>query len=104
MCIRDRLRLAQEREKTVIQKINIDNGDIEYKTKGEVPGSLLNQFSMDESDDFLRVATTSQFWTQKGSIQYNNVYVMDKSLEIAGKLEEIAPDERIYSTRFIGNR
>ena len=59
---------------------------------------------MDESGDYFRVATTSQFWTQKGSVQYNNVYVMDKNLEIAGKLEEIAPDERIYSTRFIGNR
>jgi uncharacterized secreted protein with C-terminal beta-propeller domain len=98
------LKIAQEREKTVIQKISIDKGDIEYKTKGEVPGSLLNQFSMDESGDYFRVATTSQFWTQKGSIQYNNVYVLDKSLEIAGKLEEIAPDERIYSTRFIGSR
>jgi len=97
-------KVAQEREKTVIQKISIDKGEIAYKTKGEVPGSLLNQFSLDESGDYFRVATTSQFWTQKGSVQYNNVYVMDKNLEIAGKLEEIAPDERIYSTRFIGNR
>lgn len=98
------LKIAQEREKTVIQKISIDKGEITYQTKGEVPGSLLNQFSMDESGDHFRVATTSQFWTQKGSVQYNNVYVMDKDLGIAGKLEEIAPDERIYSTRFIGNR
>ncbi len=98
------LKIAQEREKTVIQKISIDKGEINYQTKGQVPGSLLNQFSMDESGDYFRVATTSQFWTPKGSVQYNNVYVMDKSLEIAGKLEEIAPDERIYSTRFIGNR
>ena len=98
------LKIAREREKTVIQKISIDKGDINYQTKGEVPGSLLNQFSMDESGDYFRVATTSQFWTQKGSTQYNNVYVMGKNLEIAGKLEEIALDERIYSTRFIGNR
>ncbi len=97
-------RLAQEREKTVIQKININRGNIEYTTRGEVPGSLLNQFSMDESGENFRVATTSQFWTRSGSKQYNNVYVMDKDLGITGKLEEIAPDERIYSTRFIGNR
>ncbi len=98
------IKLAQEREKTVIQKININKGSIEYKTKGEVPGSLLNQFSMDESGDYFRVATTSQFWTSSGSKQYNNVYVMDNDLGITGKIEEIAPDERIYSTRFIGNR
>lgn len=95
---------AQEREKTVIQKISIDKGIIEYKTKGEVPGSLLNQFSMDESGNYFRVATTSQFWTINSNIQYNNVYIMDSDLKIAGKLEKIAPDERIYSTRFIGNR
>ncbi|HWR26341.1 MAG TPA: beta-propeller domain-containing protein [candidate division Zixibacteria bacterium] len=97
-------KLAQEREKTVIQKININKGNIEYMTKGEVPGSLLNQFSMDESGENFRVATTTQFWTRSGSKQYNNVYVMDKDLGITGKLEEIAPDERIFSTRFIGNR
>lgn len=98
------IKLAQEREKTVIQKIGIDKGNIEYRTKGEVPGSLLNQFSMDESGDYFRVATTTQLWTRERSIQYNNVFVMDNDLKIAGKLEEIAPDERIYSTRFIGNR
>ncbi|MDD5615121.1 MAG: beta-propeller domain-containing protein [Candidatus Methanoperedens sp.] len=97
-------KLAQERDITVIQKININKGDIEYKTKGEVPGSLLNQFSMDESGDHFRVATTSQIWTGRGSKQHNNVYVMDKDLGITGKLDEIAQDERIYSTRFIGNR
>ncbi len=97
-------KLAQERDVTVIQKININKGDIEYRAKGEVPGSLLNQFSMDESGENFRVATTSQIWTGRGSKQYNNVYVMDKDLAIAGKLDNIAPDERIYSTRFIGNR
>jgi inhibitor of cysteine peptidase len=98
------IKLAQEREKTIIQKIAIDKGNIEYRTKGEVPGSLLNQFSMDESGDYFRVATTSQLWTRNSNVQYNNVYVLDTDLKIAGKLEEIAPDERIYSTRFIGNR
>lgn len=97
-------KLAQERDITVIQKININKGDIEYRAKGEVPGSLLNQFSMDESGEHFRVATTSQIWTGRESKQYNNVFVMDKELAIAGKLENIASDERIYSTRFIGNR
>ncbi len=98
------IKLAQEREKTIIQKIGIEKGNIEYRAKGEVQGSLLNQFSMDESGDYFRVATTTQFWTTKGSVQHNNVYVMDKGLGIIGTLEKIAPDERIYSTRFIGNR
>lgn len=99
------VRMAQEREKTIIQKIKIDEGEIKYETKGEVPGTLLNQFSMDESGDYFRIATTTQFWTRdEGSMQYNNVYVMDEDLSIIGRLEKIATDERIYSTRFIGNR
>ena len=35
---------------------------------------------------------------------YNNVFVLNGGMETIGKLEAIAPDERIYSTRFIGDR
>ncbi len=35
-------------EKTSIHRIHIDEGRIEYHATGEVPGRLLNQFSMDE--------------------------------------------------------
>lgn len=97
-------KLSEEREKTVIQKIKIDKGEIEYKAKGEVPGILLNQFSMDESGEYFRVATTTQLWTRSGSLQHNNVYVLNKDLSMVGKLEGIAKDERIYSTRFLGDR
>lgn len=97
-------KLAQEREKTVIQKIKIEKGAIEYSARGEVQGSLLNQFSMDESGEYFRVATTTQLWTRSGSVQHNNVYVLNKDLSIVGKLEGIAKDERIYSARFIGDR
>ena len=45
------LKQEEERAKTVIHKINIDEGWIEYDAKGEVPGYLLNQFSMDEHED-----------------------------------------------------
>jgi len=51
--------IAKEMDKTVIHKISIDNGNIEYKTNGEVPGQPLNQFSMDESNGYFRIATTT---------------------------------------------
>lgn len=97
------LKLEAERSKTVIHRIKISNGEINYGAKGEVPGHLLNQFSMDEHDDYLRAATTTEIWARK-PVLYNNVYVLDNNLQIQGKLEGIAPDERIYSTRFIGDR
>ncbi len=97
-------KLFSEREKTVIQKIRIYKGDIEYVTKGEVSGSLLNQFSMDEAGDYFRIATTSWILTRRSSVPYNNIYVMNKDLDVVGKLEQIAQEEQIYSTRFMGNR
>ncbi len=34
----------------------------------------------------------------------NNLYVLDSSMNVVGKLEDLAPGERIYSARFIGDR
>ncbi|MDY6965401.1 MAG: beta-propeller domain-containing protein [Halobacteriota archaeon] len=98
-------KLEAEMRKTVIQKIAIDDGEIEYRAKGEVEGYPLNQFSMDEDRGYFRIATTTNFWTRGlGSVQYNNVFVLDDDMEIVGSLEKLAKDERIYSTRFIGDR
>ncbi|MEM5812526.1 MAG: beta-propeller domain-containing protein [Candidatus Aenigmatarchaeota archaeon] len=101
--------IAKETEKTAIHKISIENGQIEYRTKGEVQGRLLNQFSLDESNGFLRVATTtSGSWDwrtgQQVSPQKNHVYVLDAGMSVVGKLEDLAPGESIYSARFIGDR
>ena len=95
---------AEYRQGTIIHRFGIDDGDIRYEGLGEVPGHLLNQFSMDESGGNLRVATTVEGWGSKGSFMFNNVYVLDSDMKTIGKLENIAPDERIYSTRFIGDR
>jgi inhibitor of cysteine peptidase len=91
-------------EGTIIHRFAIQNGDVSYAATGDVPGHLLNQFSMDEDSRNLRVATTVQGWNSRGSYQFNNVYVLDSGMETIGKLEYIAPDERIYSTRFVGDR
>jgi uncharacterized secreted protein with C-terminal beta-propeller domain len=98
-------KIQEDIRKTIIHKISIDEDKIEYVAKGTVPGRLLNQFSMDESGDRFRVATTSEIYTQyEGTIRSNAVYVLDEQLEIVGQLEEIAPDESIFSTRFMGDR
>jgi len=87
-------------EKTIIHKIFIAEGTIEYKSWGEVPGCVLNQFSMDEHQGYFRIATTTgEVW---GGEVRNHVYVLDEDLKIVGRLEDIAPGERIYSARFMG--
>ena len=89
---------------TVIHKIAISNGAITYIARGEVPGILESQFSMDEYKNNLRVATTSNVYTTRGSYEYNNVFVLDSGMKTIGSLTHIAEQEKIYSTRFIGDR
>jgi len=98
-------KIQEETRKTIIHKISIDEDKIEYVAKGSVPGRLLNQFSMDESGDRFRVATTTEYYTQyQGTVRANAVYVLDEQLNIVGGLDQIAPDESIFSSRFIGDR
>ena len=89
---------------TVIHKIAISDGTITYIAKGEVPGTLDNQFSMDEYNNNLRLATTSSVYTSSGQYTYNNLFVFDGKMNPVGSLTHIAEQESIYSTRFIGDR
>ncbi len=94
--------LREEREKTVIHKIGVDEEEIEYITEGEVKGSVLNQFSMDENEGYFRIATTSgESWNGNSK---NNIYVLNENLNLVGEIENLAPGERIYSARFIEDR
>jgi len=97
---------SSEGEKTDIHRIHINEGQIEYHAAGEVPGSLLNQFSMDEQGAYFRVATTSWEWNASTFVggQSNGVYVLDQNLDIYGRLQNLAPGESIYSARFMGSR
>lgn len=88
-----------------IYKFALQPGSVSYQGKGEVPGTILNQFSLDEHNGYLRIATTNGdiFQTDENTSK-NNIYVLDKKLTLKGKLEGIAPGEKIYSVRFMGDR
>ena len=81
---------------TGIHKIRINDGTITHVADGQVPGYVLNQYSMDEYQGYFRIATSDG--------KSNNVYVLDKDLKTVGKLEQLAPGESIYSARFMGSR
>lgn len=88
---------------TEIYKFNLKDATCTFSKTGEVPGSVLNQFSMDENNGYFRIATTdSTSWDSESNT--NNLYVLNENLEIVGKVEGLAPGERIYSVRFMGNR
>lgn len=90
---------------TNIFKFKLDNGKMIYTTKGEVPGNILNQFSMDEYIGNFRIATTKgDSWSGNDSQSTSNVYVLDKDMKNLGKTKDLAPGEKIYSVRFMGDK
>ena len=86
----------EERVKTKIHKFKLLDGGVKYVATGEVAGSLLNQYSMDETKGYFRITTTSE----KG----NSLYVLNESLQTVGSLKNLAKGERIYATRFMGDK
>ncbi|MCK5301200.1 MAG: beta-propeller domain-containing protein, partial [Thermoplasmatales archaeon] len=91
-------------ESTIIYKISIKDDDISYEGDGEVPGRIINQFSMDEYDGFFRIATTIGYSWGENEQSSNNVYILDENLERVSEIEDIAPGEQIYSARFMGEK
>ncbi|MCL2322875.1 MAG: beta-propeller domain-containing protein [Oscillospiraceae bacterium] len=91
---------------TDIIKCNLKSGKPDFYASARIPGSILNQYSLDEYDGYLRVATTkgNLLDTTGENISKNNLYVLDDKLNIIGKIEDLTPGEQIYSTRFIGDK
>ena len=101
--VMDRIMPATYEINTEIYKFSLQKGKTEFKCKAEVPGSVLNQFSMDENNGYFRIATNKTMdWESRNS--ENNLYILDKDLKVTGILEGLAKGERIYSVRFMGNR
>jgi uncharacterized secreted protein with C-terminal beta-propeller domain len=76
--------------------------DIPLAATGTVPGSLLNQFSMDEHEGYFRVATTTH-WPDRA----NHIFVFeqqDDQLNVIGSLTDLAEEEHIESVRFVQDR
>jgi uncharacterized secreted protein with C-terminal beta-propeller domain len=95
-----------EAARTSIHRIHVENGEIEYAASGEVPGYVLNQFSMDEYGGYFRIATSTGHIARslEQATSRNHVYILDMDLTITGRLEDLAPGEKIYSARFMGDR
>lgn len=89
---------------TMIYRFKLSNDEIEYQNQGNVPGTILNQFSMDESGGHFRIATERQLQTAPYTSD-NNLYILNRdSMQVSGKVTGIAPGEHIKSVRFMGKR
>jgi len=92
-------------DSTGIAKINISN--LSLVAGGVVPGRALNQFALDEYNDYLRIAVTSDqnLWLPGGlsgrGESVSDVYVLDRNLNITSAVKDLGKTERIYGVRFI---
>ena len=77
-----------------------------YTASGEVPGHLLNQFSLSEHDGYLRVATTTGGPWRFDEDAESMVTVLarnDATLEIVGQVGDMGRGERIFAVRYVGD-
>ncbi|SFA71329.1 MULTISPECIES: beta-propeller domain-containing protein [unclassified Bacillus (in: firmicutes)] len=89
---------------TNIYKFSVDGMNVKFHSSAEVEGTVLNQFSMDEHDGYFRLVTTKGFAWDETQPSTNQLFILDEKLKMAGKLEQLARGERIYSARFMGDR
>jgi uncharacterized secreted protein with C-terminal beta-propeller domain/predicted small secreted protein len=95
--------LEQEYE-TAIHRFDITGRNADYVASGSIQGHLLNQFSMDEHDGFLRVATTDGApwgFSEDAESYVTVLQTRDDRLEQVGRVGEMGKGERIFSVRFI---
>lgn len=90
---------------TTVHKFALDpeTPTVSYLATGVAEGRILNQFSMDEYDGRLRIATTTG-WLPSPSV-HSTLSVLeprDGTLQVVGRLDDIAPSEDIRAVRFDG--
>lgn len=90
---------------TDIYKFAINGTKIDFVASTSITGNILNQFSMDEHDGYFRIATTEgNTWGGTNETSKNHLFIYDEQLKKVGEVTDLAPGERIYSARFMGDK
>ena len=85
---------------TAVLRASLDSGKIEFTGTGKVRGYVYGQWAMDARDGYFRIATTSS----KSGKDVNNLFVLDKDMNVIGSVTGFANDEHIEAVRFIGEK
>ncbi|MCI8293567.1 MAG: hypothetical protein HFH53_08580 [Hespellia sp.] len=102
---------------TFIRKIRYEKGTLKGIAQAKIWGYVKDSFCIDEYEGNLRIVTTVEpianyddrivlFDSDSGpdmQTSSNALYVLNDELEVIGKVEELAPEETIYSARFMGD-
>lgn len=91
---------SDDTAKTCIRKISFHDGQLEGVAQAKVDGIVDDSFCLDEHEGNLRIVTT--IYEKNGDTE-NALYVLNSKLEEVGRIDNIAPGEKVYSARFLGN-
>jgi len=87
-----------QQETTNVVRISL--GDLTVDATAVLPGTLINQFALDEQNGYLRAVTTR---TGDDWVQTPGLWVLDSSLTLVGSLPELVTKEQVQSVRFDGD-
>jgi len=96
-----------EEHKRELQQTGIARFDLttlNLAATGVLPGQPLNQFSLDEYNNYLRVTTTIGGSTVPMfdlAETVNDLVIYDSGMKQVSSVQDLGNDERIYSTRFV---
>ncbi len=108
------VQITRSSSSTDLVLLGLSEGQITRLANGNVPGNLLNQFSMDAYKNVFRIVTTLNNSEQRiftdgvdtyeyDSTSANALYTLDLDLKVLGKIENLAKDEFVKSVRFDGD-
>lgn len=87
---------------TRLARIRIDAGRLVLAAQGAVPGTVLNQFALDEYDAQLRVVTTVEGLSGRRWVQRAGLFVLGPDLQRTGAIPSLVKGESVRSVRFAG--
>ncbi|MGI0083817.1 MAG: beta-propeller domain-containing protein, partial [Nitrososphaerales archaeon] len=94
---------ASQEQNSTIFRASYSNGTVAVEAVGTIPGTVLNQFSMDEYNGYFRVATSRATTIGNQPTISNDVYVLNQNMSQVVALRNIAPGENLYAVRFVGD-
>ncbi len=106
-------------DSTGIYRFSYRDGKMKKEAEGTVKGTLRDDMAMNEYQGYLRLVTTVESqnvqeikddvtgevlgYDGMDRMTTNSLYVLDEKLDVAGKIENLAKDELVYSARFMGD-
>ncbi|MFJ7952571.1 beta-propeller domain-containing protein [Lysinibacillus sp. NPDC096418] len=89
---------------TQVFKWGVKGTTMNFMGTTEVKGAVLNQYSMDEHNGHFRIVTTEGNTRDEKALSRNHLFILDKNLQQVGAVTDLAPGEKVYSARFMGDK